>query len=166
MTDAPPESSPKSDPQPASPTFFDRTLGNLRAAWRDIAASARGAVGAAPRPHLPREDAERLKEQMRACLETRGGEVSARARAAALGRTYLALDATGRRNFLTILARDFDVERAAVDRAVEVFHAASDPLTRAEAERALREALEPGRLRLLTQFNALPEGVKFLVDLR
>ena len=27
-------------------------------------------------------------------------------------------------------------------------------------------ALEPPRLRLLTQFNALPEGVKFLVDLR
>ena len=31
------------------------------------------------------------------------GEVSARARAAELGRTYLALDGTGRRNFLTIL---------------------------------------------------------------
>src|SRR3954453_15203017 len=130
MTDAPSQSAPKPDAQPASLTFFDRTRGNLRAAWRDIAASARGAVGAAPRPHLPREDAERLKEQMRACLETRGGEVSARApraalarrRAGALGPPFLALDATGRRNFLTILARDFDVERAAVDRAVEVFH--------------------------------------------
>jgi len=37
---------------------------------------------------------------------------------------------------------------------------------RLKAERQLRRALQPPRLRLLTQFNALPEGVKFLVDLR
>ena len=152
--------------EPAAPSLLDRTFGHLRAAWRDIAASARGAVGAAPRPHLPREDAERLKAQMIACLEARGGEVSARARAAALGRTYLALDQVGRRNFLLMMARDFDVERETVDKAIETFHAAEGPVARGEAERALREALEPGRLRLLTQFNALPEGVKFLVDLR
>jgi malonyl-CoA decarboxylase len=139
---------------------------NLRAAWRDIAASAREAVGATPRPHLPREDADRLRVQMQACLEGRGGEVSARARAAELGRTYLALDGTGRRNFLTILARDFDVDRAHVDQAVDVFHQAADPVARGEAERQLRGALEPGRMRLLTQFNGLPEGIKFLVDMR
>ena len=62
--------------------------------------------------------------------------------------------------------RDHDVDRAVVDAAVERFKAADDTISRGEAERALREALEPGRLRLLTQFNALPEGVKFLVDLR
>ncbi|MGH6718223.1 MAG: malonyl-CoA decarboxylase, partial [Alphaproteobacteria bacterium] len=36
----------------------------------------------------------------------------------------------------------------------------------AGAEAALREALRAPRLRLLTQFNDLPNGVKFLVDLR
>ncbi|MGQ9367676.1 malonyl-CoA decarboxylase [Azospirillum sp. A39] len=151
----------------AVPGLLDRALENLWARWRDIAASARGAVGAAPRPNLPKEDAERLKAQMQTCLEARGGEVSARARAAQLGRTYLALDAEGRRNFLMILARDFDVDREAVDAAVEAFHAAdTDPVARGRAERALRRALEPPRLTLLTQFNGLPEGVKFLVDLR
>jgi malonyl-CoA decarboxylase len=148
------------------PGLFDRALENLRSRWRDIAASAREAVGAAPRPHLPREDAERLKAQMQACLEARGGEVSARARAAQLGRTYLALDPQGRRNFLGVLARDFDVDHDAVDAAVDAFHAAHDPATRSRAERELRRALEPPRLTLLTQFNGLPEGVKFLVDLR
>ncbi|MCG5239048.1 malonyl-CoA decarboxylase [Azospirillum doebereinerae] len=150
----------------APPGFFDRALDNLRTHWREIAASARGVVGAAPRTHLPKEDAERLKEQIEACLEARGGEVSARARAAQLGRTYLALDPQGRRNFLMMLARDFDVERAAVDEAMATFQAATDPVARGHAERALRRALEPPRVRLLTQFNALPEGVKFLVDLR
>ena len=77
--------------------------------------------------------------------------MSARARAAELGRTYLSLDSTGRRNFLSVLARDFDVDRANVDRAVGVFHRAGDPASRGDAERALRSALEPGRMRLLTQ---------------
>ncbi|MBY6262229.1 malonyl-CoA decarboxylase [Azospirillum sp. 412522] len=154
-------------PSPAAqPNFFDRALDNLRTRWREIAASARGAVGAPPRTHLPKEDAERLKEQIEACLESRGGEVSARARAAQLGRTYLALDPQGRRNFLLMLARDFDVDRDAVMDAMATFQAAVDPVARGHAERALRRALEPPRLRLLTQFNALPEGVKFLVDLR
>jgi malonyl-CoA decarboxylase len=34
------------------------------------------------------------------------------------------------------------------------------------AERALRRALEAPRVKLLTQFNGLPDGVKFLVDMR
>ena len=157
---------PTSVEEQAAPSLFDRTIENLRTAWRDIAAFSREAVGATPRPHLPREDADRLRLQMQACLEGRGGEVSARARAAELGRTYLSLDSTGRRNFLSVLARDFDVDRANVDRAVDVFHLAGDPASRGDAERALRSALEPGRMRLLTQFNGLPEGVKFLVDMR
>lgn len=157
---------PTSVEEQAAPSLFDRTIENLRTAWRDIAAFSREAVGATPRPHLPREDADRLRLQMQACLEGRGGEVSARARAAELGRTYLSLDSTGRRNFLSVLARDFDVDRANVDRAVDVFRRAGDPASRGDAERALRSALEPGRMRLLTQFNGLPEGVKFLVDMR
>jgi len=42
----------------------------------------------------------------------------------------------------------------------------TDPAARAAAERALRAALTPPRVNLLRQFNALPEGVKFLVDRR
>ena len=41
-----------------------------------------------------------------------------------------------------------------------------EPHEREGAYSSLRLALEPGRLKLLTQFNELPEGVKFLVDLR
>ena len=55
---------------------------------------------------------------MRDCLDARGGEVSARARAAALGEAYLALDANGRERFLRILAEDFDVVEADVEASI------------------------------------------------
>ena len=143
----------------------DRTLDNLRnlrLAWRDIASPSRGT---APRPELPREDVERLRLRLRDCLEGRGGEVAARARAADLGRTYLALNDAGRERFLSVLANEFDIDRGAVDAVCQRLIQAERE-ERPALEHQLREALEPPRVKLLTHFNALPEGVKFLVDLR
>lgn len=144
---------------------YDFTVSNLRtlrARWRDMAGASRNHL-----PSILTDDAvEQLREQMQDCLETRGGEVSARARAAALGQTYLALSAAGRERFLRLLASDFDIDRVAVGAACQrLAHARSDDEKR-RIERTLREALEPSRLKLLTQFNALPSGVKFLVDMR
>jgi malonyl-CoA decarboxylase len=145
---------------------FDRTLANLRIAWREIAESARGVLGGLPRVEFSGDDVGRLRQQMLDCLDGRGGEVSARARAAELGRTYLALDARGREQFLQVLAREFDIDRKEVDRCCAALIEAAGPEERAAAEAALRAALEPPRITLLRQFNALPEGVKFLVDCR
>ncbi|MGO9786799.1 MAG: malonyl-CoA decarboxylase [Stellaceae bacterium] len=149
--------------------FLDRISnlgGSLRGAWRDIAASARGMIGNQPRPELSREDAERVRRQLRDCLDGKGGEVSARARAAELGRTYLALNTAGRERFLRIIAGEFDIDHGAVGSLAARLQSASDDFERRKLERELRQALEPPRLKLLTQFNALPEGVKFLVDMR
>src|SRR5213083_3746909 len=137
----------------------DRTLANLRSAWREIASSTRGVLSGAPRPDLPEDDVARLRQQMLSCLDGRGGEVTARARAAELGRTYLALNEAGRARFLRLLASEFDTDHAVVDDCCALVAAAA-------AERALRTALLPPRVTLLRQFNALPEGVKFLVDRR
>jgi malonyl-CoA decarboxylase len=144
---------------------FDRTLTNLRSAWRDIALSARGVLARGPRSELAADDAQ-LRLQMLQCLNGRGGEVTARVRAAQLGRTYLQLDGPGRERFWQILAGEFDVDHAAVERCCAGLAAASGPVERGAAERALRTALEPPRITLMRQFNALPEGVKFLVDRR
>ena len=60
-------------------------LGRLVNAWRDIAGSRNEKSVSTD---LSAEgDAETLQEQMQACLEGRGGEVTARANAARLGRT-------------------------------------------------------------------------------
>lgn len=148
-------------------SLLDRTLFRLRDAWRDLADAATSAVGGAQlRPDLPKDDLARVRSQMEACLARTGGEVSARGRAAALGETYLQLNDGGRRRFLGLLATDFDVDHAAVQEAAAALSAAGDADARAEAEARLRQVLEPPRMQLLTQFNALPNGTKFLVDLR
>ncbi len=156
------------DPAPAGffEGVFDRTLTNLRSAWRDIAESARGVLSGSTRPDLPGEDASRLHQQMLSCLDGRGGGVTGRARAADLGRTYFSLDPSGRERFLQLLAREFDVDHDEIRRRCEALIKATEPAARIAGERALRAALEPPRITLLRQFNALPEGVKFLVDRR
>lgn len=143
-----------------SSSLFKRLVG----AWHDIAGSvtSNGKIS----PDLSsQDDADRLRDLMAACLEARGGEVSARARAAGLGRTYLELDLEGRRRFLQIVAEGFGPDLEAVDAAMESVQTA-DADGRSVAQEKLRQSLEPPRLRLMTQFNGLPEGVKFLVDLR
>ncbi len=108
---------------------------------------------------------ETLEAQMQACLAGRGGEVSARNRAAKLAQTYLTQNDAGRAGFLRTLA-GFDSDPDAVAAAYAEVQAAKDVAERATAKAALRHALEPPRLRLLTQFTSIPDGRKFLVDLR
>jgi malonyl-CoA decarboxylase len=151
----------------ASAGLFNRTMQNIREVWRDVADRTSGIFAASPSPNLPEKDIEPIKTQIRDCLEGRGGEVSARSRAAGLGRTYLSLDAQGRKRFLQIIAHEFGVDRAAVNDAMTTLRKPElDAAGVIKAEQALRKALRPPWLRLLTQFNGLPEGVHFLVDLR
>jgi len=53
-----------------------------------------------------------------------------------------------------------------VDEAIERFRAAPDEPARLDAERVLRRALVPPGVRLLTKFNALPDGMRLLVNMR
>ncbi|MBR0678957.1 malonyl-CoA decarboxylase [Roseomonas eburnea] len=134
--------------------LLDRALRRVSLLWRDMAS----VVG--------RSDQDPgITERLSACLDARGGEVSARNRAAGLAETYRTLDHAGRTDFLRALAA-FDSDPAAVARAMEKVAAAADAAERAVATARLRRALEPPRIRLLTAFAAIPDGVKFLVDLR
>ena len=114
-------------------------------------------------PDLPEKDQEVLRRAMHDCLEGRGGEVSSRARAAVLGQAYLGLNKSGRKRYLDILAVDFNLGQEAI---LEVKQKIDGLETDPELASYLRELLIPPRLKLLTKFNDLPQGVKFLVDLR
>jgi malonyl-CoA decarboxylase len=133
--------------------LFDRAIRRITGVWQGMAASVSG------------DDDDSIAAQMRACIEGRGGEVSARNRAAKLAQAYLALDEAGRTAFLHTLAT-LDSDPKAVAAAYDRLTAAEDPAERATATAALRRALEPPRMRLLTQFTTIPDGMKFVVDLR
>ena len=75
-----------------APGLFDRAIRRVASLWREMA----GYGGA--------EQGDGFAARMRACLEARGGEVSARARAAGLAESYLAADRDGRAAFLRALA--------------------------------------------------------------
>jgi malonyl-CoA decarboxylase len=113
------------------------------------------------RPDLPRDDAAKLRRLMLEWLEGRGGEVSARARAAELGYLYQGLSRKGRRRYLKLLGEALDLDREALASAARSF--LESP---ANGYRELREAATPPRVRFLKMLNALPSGFKFLVDLR
>ncbi|MGO1463099.1 MAG: malonyl-CoA decarboxylase [Marinobacter sp.] len=114
---------------------------------------------------LPEPDIATVKEWIDDCLSENGGQVEARKRAAMLGRAYLKLSTIGRNRFLGLLAEHYGVNEATVESAIEQWHNAK-PNEKTEAAQALRKALIPSRTALLKQFNGVPSGVKFLVDMR
>lgn len=113
----------------------------------------------------PRQ-ATQVREQLKDCAAALGGEISARQRAARLAETYLALDDKGRAAFLAIVATEFGPDPVAVEKAHAQYQAAIGTDDQWAAESELRGAMRSARLRILTQFNAMPQGVKFLVDMR
>lgn len=115
---------------------------------------------------LTERQLNQIRDQLKECAAGLGGEVSARQRAARLAETYLGLGDEGRAAFLRIVATEFGPDPKAVEKAHAQYQAAIGGDAQWSAESALRGAMRSSRLRILTQFNAIPQGVKFLVDMR
>lgn len=141
-------------------------LGRLRYWWQRLAGALPHAHGesAADRAH------SHLVAQLRELLEgshvQRGGEFSARARAEQIAAIYRAADSTQRATILNLITQEFAPDRDALDAALGAMQSAANATELSRAEAQLRLALDAPRARFFTQFNLLPEGVKFLVDLR
>ena len=71
------------------PSLFDRTLDQVRRAVRELA-TRRGVRNLDLKPDLPDSDRERLLQQMRDCLEAKGGDVH---------EVYLAIDEGGHKTY-------------------------------------------------------------------
>lgn len=145
----------------ASVRFFDRAAQALR----QLTGAARLRLGGTLRPDLPDDDLALLRTRIEACVAARGGEVSARAQAAGIGRVYLELSQAGRQRALGLLVEHFGCDHDAVRRASAAVVAAATADGLIVAEQQLRSLLEPQRVLLLKRFNSIEGGVKFLVDL-
>jgi malonyl-CoA decarboxylase len=144
--------------------MINQTLSNLRTVWQHLNILKPDELNV--HTDLPENDVEKVREQMRICLAGKGGDVSARAQAAKLGEAYLCLSDTGRFRFLTILADDFGVDREQVNTLALAIASADRNEPIAGLHQKMRCALSPSGLELMTKFNSLPSGVKFLVDMR
>mgnify|MGYP002628045034 CR=1 FL=1 len=147
-------------------SFWDRALRQVSGTWQELAEAALVRVAGKVRPHLPDDDLARIRERVAECIAARGGESLARGRAADLGHTYLDLDRAGRKRFLLLLAKEFDINLAEVEAEAQALLKASDTGTKRSLAGSLRDATEAPREKLFLQFNGLPDGLKFLVDMR
>nr|VFJ60785.1 MAG: malonyl-CoA decarboxylase [Candidatus Kentron sp. DK] len=154
-------------------TVFDDTNWKMTGAGSDSETGGAG-IGRVD-PSLPDKDWALIKAEIDECLYGPGSEVSERTRAMELGRLYLGLNEKGRQRFFRLLADEYDIDRAGLARDIAAWgelhrrpdgeNRRPDSLLRA-VEGELRKGLIPPRIRLLSRFNGLPEGVKFLVDMR
>lgn len=143
--------------------FWDRTFRRIRDIWPlgdPSPLKERVTVD------LADGDLPKLRAMIDEYLQGKGGEVSARSRAAELGEMYSVLSEKGRHRFLYLLADEYDINDGSIDQAIERRREAENDDDRALATARLRELLDPPRARLLSSFNDLEEGFKFLVDMR
>jgi malonyl-CoA decarboxylase len=147
--------------------IFNRlTMGELTKTWHGIKNIAKQALSRRNKPRLQCDNKDDLKKIINDCISARGGDVSARFRTVELGTVYLDLSKEGRENFHNILAQDFDVNADVLDANISTLKNASSVDERIKAEIALKKSLVPSRVRLLKQFSSLPNGFKFLIDMR
>ena len=147
--------------------LIDKTIANIWKAWDELSSSTAHYISGKPRPDLPQDDLTKVMAEVADCIKGKSDEASLRARAAAIGKTYLELNEDGRSKFLRALAADFDVNRQLVDEKIKLVKNSSDNKTlRLKAEEELKIALQPTWRVLLGRFTTLPDGVKFLVDMR
>lgn len=145
--------------------LFHKTIRRWVPFWRDAPLQFDSLAKLSLDPQLNNADEKVLLTWMDACVKDNGGEVAARSRAAELGRRFLDLNEAGRVRFLSLMADNYSVDESHLTEVIESWLGA-DSGQRVMLEAQLRSALEPPRMKLLTQFNELPQGVKFLVDMR
>ncbi|HSC76336.1 MAG TPA: malonyl-CoA decarboxylase [Pseudomonadales bacterium] len=150
----------------AQRSILNRTLRRLRQAWSELNTTLRGNDRYQFDPSLNERDVEHLRQLIKGCLSAPGGEFAMRAQAAHIGHAYMTLNQQGRVRFLRLLATDFDADNQAIQQAIKAYNQAGSADNLPKLRHKLSKALVAPRVQLLTLFNALPEGIKFLVDMR
>ena len=115
---------------------------------------------------LSRSDLRFVRTVFKEMVAGSGGEVSARRRVELIARLYPKLSGEGRTSIFGILANEFGPDELTVKRGIQAYLDTADDTVRRRAETQLRQALESPRIPIFKKFNLLPDGVKFLVDLR
>jgi malonyl-CoA decarboxylase len=155
-----------STPNPLSAPDPLSALERLRHWWHRLAASVFAIPGD---PGFDLATAHLLGELRGLLEDARGqssGEISVRNRAERIAAVYRGASLPQRGAILNLITREFAPDREALEKAIAAIRAATNDAELSHAEARLRVALNHPRAKFLAQFNLLPDGVKFLVDLR
>ncbi|CCE77872.1 MULTISPECIES: malonyl-CoA decarboxylase [Wolbachia] len=142
-----------------APKGFFKILG-------EVADAVRSWVGNIGPDLSSSRDVDSLVLKMNECLNPKGGEVSARKNTVSLGNLYLSLSEAGQIKFLQILAEKFNPDKTKIDEEMKVYKKNQDSESSYKFEQDLIKVLESPRSKILKQFISLPEGLKFIVDMR
>jgi len=141
-----------------------RRQGGVRLLWHLLT----GGGGAKPQDprKLSSSDLRFLRKMFKEMLSGSGGEVSARRRVELIAVLYRKLSDEGRVSVLEMLANEFGPDLPLIKDAIQVYLDTTNDAAQRPAETQLREALKSPRIPIFKKFNLLPDGVKFLVDMR
>ncbi|QUI60684.1 malonyl-CoA decarboxylase [Wolbachia endosymbiont of Spodoptera picta] len=142
-----------------APKGFFKILG-------EVADAVRSWVGNISPDLSSSRDVDSLVLKMNECLNPKGGEVSARKNTVSLGNLYLSLSEAGQIKFLQTLAEKFNPDKTKIDEEIKVYKKNQDSESSYKFEQDLMKVLESPRSKILKQFISLPEGLKFIVDMR
>ncbi len=149
-----------STPNPLS--AFER----LRHWWQRLASSVFPSMGVTAADRSTARLIDELKPLLEDSRAGRGGEISARGRAGSIAALYRGADLPQRAAILNLITHGFAPDRDGLEKAIAAMQIAANDAELSRAEARLRIALDAPRAKFFMQFNLLPEGVKFLVDLR
>ncbi len=108
----------------------------------------------------------RVLEELKATIDPRISEVEGGRRAQVLVERYAGATVARRRDMWLLMSEMFTADTEKVKSAQARFAAAVGTPDEAAAEVQYRRATVSPRRRLLQRFSVLPEGIRFLVDLR
>jgi malonyl-CoA decarboxylase len=141
-------------------------LERLRHWWGRLALSVFPGLGTTEADRATARIIAGLKPLLERSRTQGDGEVSARQRADRIAAVYRNADIRSRAAILNLITHEFAPDRAELESAITAIRLAANDVELSQAEARLRLALDAPRATFLAQFNLLPEGVKFLVDLR
>ena len=141
-------------------------LERLRHWWQRLAAAVLPGAGESETNHATSRLLGEVKPLLEESRAQRGGEISARNRAERIAAIYRGASLVQRTAILDLITHEFAPDRDELEQAIVAIQAAANDAELSRAEARLRVALSAPRAKFFTQFNLLPEGVKFLVDLR
>ena len=141
-----------------------RRQGGVRMLWHRLTGGG-GAKPQGPRK-LSSSDLRFVRTMLKEMLADSGGEVSARRRVDLIAALYREVSDEGRISILTMLANEFGPDEFMIKRAILGYLDTTKDGARRPAETQLRQTLKSPRIPIFKQFNLLPDGVKFLVDMR